>query len=266
MPQMRLHDGSTLDVEVTGSGPPLLLPVNPTPIQGEQAESMRKYGEDPALGRTLINGLKDVCQVVAFDYEGHVLAKPKALTLTPDNIAADFLAAADAAGAKTFGYYGYSWLGMMGLQLALRTSRLTALAVGGFPPLGGPYADMLKVTTAAHAMTGVPSGDEWSMEGMDKGQTQQFVTMYEALRGFDDAAAAPRFQIPRLCFAGSADAIEYGKKWGDVRVDIGGPVVRHQEELRRQGWQVHVLDGMNHMQAMQAAVVLPMLRALFTRG
>src|SRR6266702_4452044 len=50
MPQATFHDGSTIEIEVHGAGPTLLLPVNPQPVTGPQAEQMRKYGADPALG------------------------------------------------------------------------------------------------------------------------------------------------------------------------------------------------------------------------
>jgi pimeloyl-ACP methyl ester carboxylesterase len=94
----------------------------------------------PALGRSLIDGLSDAFQVVAFDYEGQVLQVPKPDTLTPANLAGDLLAVADAAGADRFAYYGYSWLALAGLQLAIRTDRLAALVMGGLPPIDGPYA------------------------------------------------------------------------------------------------------------------------------
>lgn len=108
MPEARLHDGSTIKIEVHGDGPALLLPVNPRPVEGPQAEQMRKYGADPALGQSLIKGLSDVFRVVAFDYEGHVLGTPKSETLTPANTATDLLAVADAARTDRFAYYGYS--------------------------------------------------------------------------------------------------------------------------------------------------------------
>jgi pimeloyl-ACP methyl ester carboxylesterase len=129
MPQARLHDGSTI----------VLLPVNPQPVEGPQADELRRCGVDPALGRSLIDGLGDAFQVVAFDYEGQVLQVPKPDTLTPVNLAGDLLAVADAAGTDRFAYYGYSWLALAGLQLAIRTDRLAALVMGGFPPIDGPY-------------------------------------------------------------------------------------------------------------------------------
>src|SRR5689334_12542246 len=137
------HDGSSIEIEVNGEGPTLLLPVNPHPVTGPQAQAMREWGADPALGQALIKGLSDAFRVVAFDYEGQCLRLPKPDTLTPANAASDLLAVADAVGADRFASYGYSWLALIGLQLAIRTDRLSALIMGGFPPLDGPYAAML---------------------------------------------------------------------------------------------------------------------------
>jgi pimeloyl-ACP methyl ester carboxylesterase len=133
----RLHDGSTVAVEVRGRGPTVLVAVNPRPVEGPAAEELRRWGTDPALGRNLIDGLADSFRVVAFDYEGHVLQVPKPDTLTPANLAGDLLAVADAAGAGRFAYYGYSWLALAGLQLAVGSDRLTALAMGAYPPWTG---------------------------------------------------------------------------------------------------------------------------------
>jgi pimeloyl-ACP methyl ester carboxylesterase len=276
MAEARLHDRSTIAVEVTGRGPTVLLAVNPQPVTGPQAEELRRWGTDPALGRTLVDGLADAFRVVAFDYEGHVLAVPKPDSLTPANLAADLLAVADAAGADRFAYYGYSWLALAGLQLAVRSDRLTALAMGGWPPLDAPYAPMLRVTTATHEMAvanaasppppppaGDPEGEvDWSQVQLtlSEAQTRQFVTLYQALQGFDDRAAQARLNGPRLCFVGSADEIAYEERWGGVRVSVARPVVDRRAELEALGWEVRVLEGLDHIQAMQAAQVLPILR------
>ncbi|MEU8140875.1 alpha/beta hydrolase [Nonomuraea sp. NPDC048901] len=274
MTEAKLHDGSTIHLEVHGRGPTVLLPVNPVPIDGTKADDMRKWGVDPALGRNLIDGLSDAFRVVAFDYEGHVLATPKPDTLTPANIAADLLAVADAVDADRFAYYGYSWLALSGLQLAIRTDRLSALVMGGYPPLDGPYAEMLSVTMATYEMSGqdpAPKKEEepkaeneydWDSAEvtMTEAQTRQFVTLYEGLQDFDDRAAQASLSCPRLCFAGSADKIEYGERWGGVDVDIAGPMVNRRAELEALGWEVRVLDGLDHIRAMQVANVLPILR------
>jgi pimeloyl-ACP methyl ester carboxylesterase len=273
MIEARLHDGSVIDVEIKGSGPTLLLPVNPVPVEGPQADEMRRWGADPALGRSLIDGLSDVFRVVAFDYEGQVMGTPKPGTLTPDYIARDFLAVADASGADRFAYYGYSWLAVSGLQLAIRTDRLSALIMGGLPPIDGPYAEMLRVTTVAHEMSispqdapkTAPSSDDdldWDSVSITQSepQTRQFMTLYRALEGFDDRAVQKEITCPRLCFVGSADEIHYGERWGKVHVSLAGPILRNREELEALGWDVRVLDGLDHTQAMQAANVLPILR------
>jgi pimeloyl-ACP methyl ester carboxylesterase len=274
MPTVELHDGSALPVEIDGDGPVVLLPVNPQPVEGAQADAMRAWGADPALGRSLVDGLRDTFRVVAFDYEGHVLATPKPDTLTPDNVAQDFLAVADAARAGRFAYYGYSWLAVCGLQLALRTERLLALAMGGYPPIDGPYAEMLRVTMATHEMSTNPPPSrsteevpgDWSTVDVTTSEPQmrQFVTLYQALEHFDDRAAQARITCPRLCFAGSNDSITYDERWDNITVPLAEPVIRQRAELERWGWQVHVLDGLDHTQAMQAASVLPILRPWLT--
>ncbi|MBO0780973.1 MAG: hypothetical protein J2P37_19295, partial [Ktedonobacteraceae bacterium] len=202
MPEAILHDGNIITIEIHGAGPTLLLPVNPQPVTGSQAEQMRAYGVDPALGQSLINGLSDTFRVVAFDYEGECLRRPKPDTLTPANVASDLLAVADAAEADRFAYYGYSWLALIGLQLAIRTDRLWALIMGGFPPLNGPYEEMFRVTTATYEMAigarAKPSADEseWSGMELSRDQTRQFVALYQALQGFDDRAAQAQITCP----------------------------------------------------------------------
>src|SRR5205809_3786721 len=258
MPEATLHDGSTIEIEIHGAGPTLLLPVNPQPVTGSLAEQMRKYGTDPALGQSLIKGLSDAFRVVAFDYEGQCLRRPKPDTLTPTNTANDLLAVADAVGAHRFAYYGYSWLALIGLQLAIRTDRLSALVIGGFPPLNGPYEEMLRVTTATYEMASgvrpMPSADEseWSGISLSRDQTRQFVTLYQALQGFDDRAAQAQITCPRLCFVGSADEIQYGNSWGNVLVSLAGPIMSERARLEDLGWDVRVLDGFDHIQTMQA--------------
>lgn len=267
-----LHDGSHLSVTVHGRGPALLLPVRTAPFEPAEAETVRRWGGDPDLGPALVRGLSVSNRVIAADYEGHRMAHPAAETLTPDHLAADLLAIADAAGAGEFGYYGYSWLALSGLQLSLRTDRLRALVMGGYPPLDGPYQSMLAVTRAAHAMStqppdpsSVPVAEaepgDWDSVSVQttEAQTRQFVTLYEALQDFDDSAAAVPGDLPRLAFAGADDQIDYSPQWGGVQVRIGEPLAKHKEELIAAGWDVQVLPGLDHLGAMHSSVVLPIL-------
>lgn len=267
MPTAVLPDASVIELHIRGAGPTtLLLPVDPVPVEGPKADELRRFGADPSLGHSLMEGLAEVARVVAFDYEGHLFATPRPDTLTPEAIRADACAIADAAGADRFAWYGYSWLGMVGIQLGLGLDdRLAGLAVGGYPPLGGPYAELLSVTRAGYELaTGArpagPADDPWSTTSLSPDQHRQFLTLYQALQDFDERAALEVITCPRLCLAGSADEVDYAPAWGDVHVSIGGAVARHREELERLGWTVHLLDGLDHMGAMQAANVLPILR------
>ncbi|HEY3522681.1 MAG TPA: hypothetical protein VGK63_03170, partial [Candidatus Limnocylindrales bacterium] len=90
----------------------------------------------------------------------------------------------------------------------------------------------------------------------------QFMTLYEELLGFDDRAAVrtlPR-ELPKAVIVGANDRIQYGPTWGDVLVDLAGPVVRNRPELESLGWEVRVLEGLDHVSAMQPGAVLPVLR------
>jgi hypothetical protein len=267
-----LHDGSTIPVTIQGAGPALLLPARLEPPTPAEAETMRLWGGDPDLGPTLVKGLAAKNLVIAADYEGHRMAHPAPHTLTPGNVAADFLAIADAADADVFGFYGYSWLALSGLQLAIRTDRLRALAMGGYPPVDGPYKSMLAVTRAAHAMSmqgpaqeGIPvieaEPGDWDAVPVqtNEEQTQQFVTLYEELQDFDDSALTVPPALPRLAFAGAEDRIDYGPQWGNVQVRIGEPLATHRVALIEAGWDVEVLPGLDHLGAMHSSVVLPLL-------
>jgi pimeloyl-ACP methyl ester carboxylesterase len=271
-----LHDGTEIEVLAQGDGPVVLLPVRSEPFDTATAESMRAWGADPEIGPRLIAGLSQGFRVLAADYEGHRMANPAPETLTADAAAADVLAIADAAGADRFALYGYSWLALAALQVAIRTDRMWALAMGGFPPMDGPYAEMLAVTRAAHAMATAPRpevepvapqpGDWESVPVSASGdQTRQFVTLYESLEGFDDTRAASGLAIPRLCFAGAEDTITYGAAWGNTVVRIGEPLERHRTELVAGGWDVRILPGLDHMSAMASAAVLPILSEWLAR-
>jgi pimeloyl-ACP methyl ester carboxylesterase len=279
MPHATLHDGATLDVRVlTGEddgAPAVLLPVRTDPFDDAQAAAMRAWGAEPDLGHTLATRLAHAgFRVVTADYEGHLAAHPKPTTLTADTVAADLLAVADAAGAERFAYYGYSWLALSGLQLALRTDRLTALAMGGYPPLDGPYDAMLAVTRAAHELATAPRDSPAAEPAIEPGtepgdwgsvemtasaeQTRQYVTLYESLAGFDDRRSLG-LQVPRLAFAGADDDIAYGPGWGDVDVVIAGALRARRGELEGHGWRVELLPGRDHMSAMRTDAVLPLL-------
>lgn len=135
-----LADGSTLEVGLTGKtgGKTIMLPIAKKSAYGQEAESLRIWGVDPELGKRFVEGLSDQFQVLHFDYEGHRFQHPEPDHLTPDRIVLDFLRIADEMQVETFSYYGYSWLALAGLQLAIRTNRLESLIMGDFRLMEDP--------------------------------------------------------------------------------------------------------------------------------
>lgn len=241
---------------------------------------LKLWGVDPELGKHLVDGLSDKFRVLYFDYEGHLFQHPVD-KLTADHIVNDFLHIADKMNIGRFSYYGYSWLALAGLQLAIRTDRLDSLIMGGFPPYGGPYAEMLVVTRHTHRQaianrtnqtettpppTSAETPDDIDWENIkvtiDPLVTQQFVTLYESLAGFDDRSVQSLLNVPRLAFAGEKDMIAYGEAFGHVTVDIAGQLRRHADQLRHLGWAVELLagSGMDHTKTMQPNVVLPLIK------
>lgn len=275
-----LADGSELKVGLTGNpgSVTIMLPGAKESVYGQEAENLKLWGVDPESGKHFIEGLMDKFQILSFDYEGHRFQHPSPDNLTPENITNDFLTIADEMNVKKFSYYGYSWLALAGLQLAIRTDRLESLMMGGFPPIDGPYKEMMVVTNKTYEQAlnhqnsaaddePVPISPEeidWDniKVKIDADQTKQFVTMYQNLITFDDRKIQQPFTIPRLTFAGELDTIIYGENFGSVTVDIAGILQKNKQELEHLGWDVKVLkgSGMDHTKAMQPEVVLSLIK------
>ncbi|MFS0815595.1 alpha/beta hydrolase [Lysinibacillus sp. 1P01SD] len=277
---IQLIDETELKVGLVGNPdyPTIMLPGAKKSVYGQEAENLRLWGVDPELGKHFIEGLVDKFQVLYFDYEGHRLQHPSPENLTPENLVKDFLTIADEMNVKTFSYFGYSWLALVGLQLAIRTARLESLIMGGFPPLDGPYKEMMVVTNKTYEQALYnqnssvikddahinPEKVDWeNIEvQIDTNQTKQFVTMYKNLMEFDDRDIQPKLVIPRLAFAGEKDTIVYGENFGSVTVDIIGVLQKNKQELEHLGWDIDILKGndMDHTKAMQPVTVLPLIK------
>jgi len=283
--RIRLADQSEIEVGLTGNPerPVIMLPIAKKSVYNEEAESLKLWGVDPELGKHFVEGLADTFRVLYFDYEGHLFQHPKPESLTPEYIVHEFLHIADEMNVPYFSYYGYSWLALAGLQLAVRSDRLKSLVMGGFPPYEGPYREMRIVTDKTHKqaisaqtegvelLEGSGNSNEIDWESMavtiDPRVTQQFVTMYQSLADFDDRAVQHKLNFPKLAFAGEKDLIAYGEKFGNVTVDMVGVLKRNKRKLVELGWDVEILDGddMDHTKAMQPATVLPLIKPWFIR-
>jgi pimeloyl-ACP methyl ester carboxylesterase len=275
-----LSDASVLKVGLVGNpdSPTIMLPVAKESVYGQEADNLKAWGVDPELGKHFIEGLVDKFQILYFDYEGHRLQHPNPEHLTPNNIVKDLITIADEMNVKKFSYYGYSWLALVGLQLAIRTDRLEGLIMGGFPPIDGPYKEMMVVTnkTYEQALSNQNSPDnnehnhynpenvDWDniQVRIDTNQTKQFVTMYKNLMEFDDREIQHKLVIPRLAFAGEKDTIVYGENFGSVTVDIIGILQKNKQKLEHFGWDIEIIKGkdMDHTKAMQPITVLSLIK------
>jgi len=282
---IRLTNHSAIEVGLTGGSdrPTIMLPIAKKSVYNQEAENLKLWGVDPELGKHFVEGLADTFQVLYFDYEGHLFQHPVD-NLTVDHIVKDLLLIADEMNVKSFSYYGYSWLALIGLQLAIRTNRLESLVMGGFPPYNGPYQEMLIVTQKTHTQalnnqnevaekssieTENPNEIDWDniKVSMDTRVTAQFVALYESLTAFDDRSIHQLLSLPKLAFAGENDTIVYGENFGNVTVDIAGILKMNSTKLCDLGWDVEVLTGsqMDHTKAMQPAVVIPLIKPWFIK-
>lgn len=172
--------------------------------------------------------------------------------LTADRVCADLLAVASAAGFDRFAYWGYSWSGAVGLQMAARSDRLTALVVGGWPPLDGPYEAIL-----AAARLKLPNPEASSMKVLrSKAQYAQWIHYYESMLGWREREAVARIECQRLViFGGEGDLVEAG-----IPVPIASSIRRNRAALEAMGWRVHEIAGQGHGVCLRPELVVPPVR------
>jgi pimeloyl-ACP methyl ester carboxylesterase len=199
-------------------------------------------GTEPAaaIRARYLNRLTDSYRVIVMDYPS---ADEEATSFTPERVSADMLAVADAAAADRFAWYGFSWGAVVGLQLAGRTNRLTALICGGWPPLAAPYAQTLAASETLAART--PAA-------------RMMVTYYQELQDWPEREAVSKFTVPRMTFAGSQDRI-VGPGSGQT-ASIGPVIAEHREELEKMGWTVKLVDGFGHELVGRPDVIVPLIR------
>lgn len=173
--------------------------------------------------------------------------------LTADRVCADLLGVATAAGFTRFAYWGYSWGGNAGLQLATRIDRLNALVVGGWPALGAPYASLL-----AAARRKRPNPEPSSLKVLrSPAQYAQWVHYGESLEGWSEHEAVARIACPRLnVFGADGDLVEAG-----IGVPIASAIRQHRGALQALGWRVHEIPGHGHALCLQPEVAVPPVRA-----
>lgn len=248
------------------------MPLDPTtgvfyalhgPTQGQPLlitlPLMASFGEifggalEPVL-QGYLDGLTDRYRVLLVDYPSIGRSRDIApQALTADRVCADLSGVASAAGFDRFAYWGYSWGGNVGLQLATRTDRLSALVVGGWPALGGPYEPLL-----AAARQKLPNPEASSLVVLrSPAQYAQWVHYGESIAGWPEREAVARIRCPRMnVFGSDGDLVEAG-----IPVPIASCIREHRGELESLGWRVHEIAGHGHALCMQPEIAVPPVRA-----
>lgn len=246
---MPLDPTSGVHYEVRGQGQPLLIGL---PLMASFTEL---FGSElqPVLDGYL-NRLTDRYRVLRVDYPsigGSRDIAPEALTA--DRVCADLLAVASAAGFDRFAYWGYSWGAAAGLQLAARTHRLTALVMGGWPPLGAPYAGILQATRLKQA-----NPEPSSLKVLrSKDQYRQWETYYASMLNWPEAESVARIACPKMAFfGGEGDLVEAG-----IPIRIASIIREHRAQLEAQAWTVHEIAGQGHGVCMAPELAVPPVRS-----
>ena len=250
------HDGSPIYFEVHGSGDEFLFLGPGTAAPRAMPAAL---GQEPPMAevtemfagikQAYIDTLGSKFRLIFIEYPG---SEPKLYTLTPSAVARDYLAIADAAGARKFAYAGFSWGCVTGLQLALRTDRMTALVCGGFPVMDGIYEDML---TTTRTMARGPA-TLYGLESDSLENGRQFLTYYEELQSFDDRSIQGALDIPRLNWIGDQDLPTLN---GKPLTHMGELIMRNRPDLEAAGWDVRIIPGKNHLDGGAPDVQAPLI-------
>lgn len=237
-----------LHLALHGDGVPLLLGF---PMMASHAEIFGDAGRQVLRG--FLDGLTDRYRVLLVDYPsiGRSAAIPPG-ELTADRVCRDLLRAADAAGFDRFAYWGYSWGGAVGLQLASRTDRLSALVVGGWAPLGGHYEAVLR---GARAQVHAPPASAMAVL-REPAQYAQWVTFYDSVQAWPEDEVLRRLTCPRLVFVGADGDTDAG----GVPLPIATTVRAGRGRLEALGWRVEEIPGRDFGVGLDPSAVVPAVR------
>jgi pimeloyl-ACP methyl ester carboxylesterase len=238
---------------VQGQGPPVLIGL---PLMASFTEL---FGSEmqPVLDGYL-SRLTDRYRVLRVDYPSIGSSRDIAPEdLTADRVCADLLAVASAAGFDRFAYWGYSWGAAVGLQLAARTNRLSALVLGGWPPLGAPYTGILQATRLKQA-----NPEPSSLKVLrSKDQYRQWEAYYSSMLDWPEAESVARIVCPRMVFfGGEGDLAEAG-----IPIRIASLIREHRPALEQLGWVVHEFPGQGHGVCMAPELVVPPVRSFLDK-
>ena len=230
------------------NGAPLFLGF---PLMASYAEIFGQ--EQAAVKDGFLSRLTDRYRVLLVDYPnvGRTLV-PAPAEMTPDRVYSDLMSVADAAGLDRFSYCGHLWGAINGLMLASRSNRVSALICGTWPPLGAPYADMLRggemqlAEPPPHAMVILRNPEQYA----------QWRTFYAGMQDWPEAEIAAAITCPRLALIGA-----------NAESSVAGIPLRLVERLREarptleaMGWTVREIPGAETAAILDPAVMVPEMR------
>jgi len=217
--------------EVHGHGVPLLLGF---PLMASHAEI---FGANAAAVRDgFLSRLNGRYRVLIADYPsvGRSRTIPPA-ELTLERACADMLAVADAAGFGRFAWWGATFGAVIGMALAARTDRITALVNAGWPPLGVPYPAMVKAAMAQ--LRDPPPHARILLR--QPGQYAQWGTFYGSILKDWDSSVVARIRCPRTVIYGARAETSVG----DLPMPVADWIRSRRGELEAQGWRLAELPG-----------------------
>ena len=247
----RTADEHLIHFEVHGpeDGAPLFLGF---PLMASYAEI---FGEEQAAVKNgFLSRLTDRYRVLLVDYPnvGRTMV-PAPAEMTPDRVYSDLLSVADAAGFDRFAYCGHLWGAINGLMLASRSDRVSALICGTWPPLGAPYADMLRggemqlAEPPPHAMVILRNPEQYA----------QWHTFYSGMQDWPEAEVAAAITCPRIALIGA-----------NAESSVAGIPLRLVERVREarpaleaMGWTVREIPGAETAAILDPAVMVPEIRS-----
>lgn len=235
--------------EVHGNGVPLFLGF---PVLASYAQVFGRAVAHVRQG--FLDRLTDRYRVLLVDYPsvgGSVTIPPSELTI--DRVCADMLEVADAAGFERFAWWGGTFGAVAGLALAARSDRLSALVCAGWPPLGAPYAEMVR---GARGQLADPPPHARVML-RDPAQYAQWPAFYASVAAVDEAAQCASIRCPRLVVFG-ADA---ESSVGDVPLPLVAAIRARRADLERAGWRLAEIAGADAALILDPAALVPAVRS-----
>jgi pimeloyl-ACP methyl ester carboxylesterase len=249
VPNLRLTDGVKITFEVRGERGPFVY-------LGPHVYLTPSIPGNERLADAFTEALSDRYRVILADWPRgigeSIPARRESLSVT--NAVKDVLEIADAAGAEEFAWWGYSFGGALGLQLAARTDRISALVVGGYPPIWQPTSEMLASVyrmlrmqeTMSHLVQGLPP--------IDPEIHRQSIEFYSSIAAQDEYALVESISCPRMVFHDSEDCINLG----GLNHDLAERTRASEEELISLGWRVNWIEtGLGHFALQNPEKCLP---------